>query len=265
MELEVRGALVYAATGSKSIDPDRETVVFVHGVGLDHTIWVLPTRYFARHDRNVLALDLPGHGRSAGPLLETIEEMADWVVEVLDAAGTEKVALVGQSMGSLVALDTASRYPDRVRSLAMVGLSIPLTVSDALMESAENGHHDAIDMLTYWSHSKGAQVGGSPTPGMWMVGSGMRLWEQAGPGVIHNDLIACEDYVAGIERAEGIQCPTILILGEKDVMTPVRMAQAVKKAISNHDAVVFKGAGHALLSERSDPVLDQLIRIVECR
>ena len=262
MDLEVRGAQAYAASGHKPIDSEKQTVVFVHGVGQDHTTWVLPIRYFARHNRNVLGLDLPGHGRTPGPGLETIEEMGDWVVEALDAAGVEKAALVGHSMGSLVALDTASRYPERVRSLAMVGVSIPLAVSDALMTSAEVGSHDAIDMLTYWSHSKAAQVGGSPTPGMWMVGGGMRLWEQAAPGVIHSDLRACNEYAVGLNRAGEIQCPALLILGEKDVMTPVRAAQAVKEAIPDQDTVIFRGAGHALLAERSDPVLDQLIRIV---
>ena len=122
MDLVVRGAQAYAASGHKPIDPEKQTVVFVHGVGQDHTTWVLPIRYFARHNRNVLGLDLPGHGRTPGPGLETIEEMGDWVVEALDAAGVEKAALVGHSMGSLVALDTASRYPERVRSLAMVGV-----------------------------------------------------------------------------------------------------------------------------------------------
>ncbi|MFV1961796.1 MAG: alpha/beta fold hydrolase [Acidimicrobiia bacterium] len=262
MEFEVRGETAYAATGNKPIDPEKKTVVFLHGAGQDHTIWVLPIRYFARHDRNVLAVDLPGHGRSSGPLLKTIEEISDWVVDVLDAAGIERVAVVGHSMGSLVALDTAGRHPDRVRSLAMVGVSIPLAVSDPLMDSAEKGSHDAINMMTYWSHSNAAAIGGSPTPGMWMTGGAMRLLEQAAPGVIYNDLRACDEYVSGLDRAAELGCPALLLLGEKDRMTPVRVAQAMRDIIPEQDTVIFKGAGHALLVERSDPVLDHLIRVV---
>lgn len=262
MELEVGGLEAYAATGNKPIDPEKETVVFIHGVGQDHTVWVLPTRYFARHDRNVLALDLPGHGRSAGPALETVEAMADWVVAVMDAAAVERAAVVGHSLGSLVALDLASRYPRRARAVAFVSVSVPIAVSEPLMSSAEAGSHDAIEMLTYWGHSKTGQIGGNATPGMWMAGGSMRLWEQAEPEAIHADLKACDEYVSGLERAGEISCPVLLLLGELDVMTPVKVAQALRDVISQEDTVLFKGAGHALLSERPDPVLDELIRIV---
>ncbi|MGD2043248.1 MAG: alpha/beta hydrolase [Acidimicrobiia bacterium] len=262
MEFEVRGESAYAATGGKPIDEETQTVVFIHGVGQDHTIWVLPIRYFARHDRNVLAIDLPGHGRSSGSPLETIEEMADWVVETLDSAGIDRAAFVGHSMGSLVALDAAARHPERVRSLAMIGVSIPLEVADPLMASAETGSHDAIDMLTYWGHSNKAQLGGSPTPGMWMAGHSERLWERAAPGVIHTDLKACDRYTAGADRASDVKCPTLLLLGERDRMTPVRGSESIRDAIPDQDTVVFPGAGHPLLLERPDPVLDQLIRIV---
>ena len=262
MDLEVGGHRAYVAIGNKEIDRKDETVVFVHGVGQDHTVWVLPIRYFARHRRNVLAVDLPGHGRSDGPLLKTIEEMADWVVDVLDSVSVERAAIVGHSMGSLVALDAAGRHPDRFRSLAMVGVSIPLAVSDPLKESAERDSHDAIDMLTYWGHSKVAQVGGSPTPGMWMVGGGMRLLEQAAPGTIHVDLRACDEYAVGLDRGVGLKCPVLLLLGERDVMTPVRLAEKLRTTIPDQRTVVFSGAGHALLAERSDPVLDELITIV---
>lgn len=262
MDLIVRGESTYVATGGKTLDPEKETVVFVHGVGQDHTIWVLPIRYFARHDRNVLALDLPGHGRSAGTPLPSIEDMADWVVEVLQTAGLDDAAIVGHSMGSLVALDAAARHPDRVRAIAMVCVSFPLAVADVLLERAGADSHDAIDMLTYWSHSNAGQLGGSPTPGLWMVGKTMKLLERAAPGLIESDLMACDTYAEGAERAGMVQCPTLLILGAKDRMTPVRGADALREKLPDARTVVFAGAGHPLLSERSDPVLDELIEIV---
>ena len=262
MEFKVRGAAAYAATGNRAFDPAKETVIFIHGVGQDHTIWVLPIRYFARHDRNVLAVDLPGHGRSDGPPLDSIQEMGDWVVDAMDAADVEKAAVVGHSMGSLVALEVASRHSDRVRAVAMVGVSVPLAVSSPLMAAAKAHSHDAVDMMTYWSHSKAAQIGGSPTPGMWMLGGGLRLLEQTDAESIHVDLRACDDYITGLDRASEIQCPTLVLLGEKDLMTPVRVAQTLRVSLTDQDTVVFKGAGHALLAERSDPVLDQLIKII---
>lgn len=262
MEVDVQGNTAYVATGNRHFDPSRETVVFVHGVAQDHTIWVLPNRYFARHHRNVLAVDLPGHGRSGGSPLETIEEMGQWIIDVMDAVGVEKAAIVGHSMGSLVALEVAAGNPDRVRSLAMIGVSIPIAVSEPLMSSAKTHSHEALDMMTYWSHSKVAQIGGSPTPGMWMVGGGLRLLEQTDPVTVHSDLSACDIYVTGIDRAREIGCPTLLLLGAKDQMTPTRVAQTLRETISDSNTVVFEDAGHALLTERPDPVLDQLIRIV---
>lgn len=262
MQFEVGDETVFAATGGKDVDPGKQTVVFIHGVGQDHTIWVLPTRYFARHDRNVLAVDLPGHGGSSGTPLRTIEEMADWTVAVLDAAGVDRAALVGHSMGSLVALDAAARHPNRVRAVAMIGISVPLRVTEPLMAGAEADSQDAIDMLTYWGHSDVAKIGGSPTPGIWMAGASSRLWEQAAPGVLHADLQACNEYEAGLERAGQLKCPALLLLGEKDRMTPVRGAEDVREAIPDQSTVVFPGAGHPLLLERSDAVLDELIRIV---
>ena len=131
MDIEVNGSAVHIGTGNKEVDPDKETVVFVHGVGQDHTIWVLPVRYFVRHGRNALSLDLPGHGMSGGEPLSSVEGMADWLVAVLDEVGIEKAAVVGHSMGSLVALEAAARHPGRVRSIALVGTSVPMPVSSA--------------------------------------------------------------------------------------------------------------------------------------
>lgn len=262
MELTVNNLKVFAATGNRELDAKLETVVFVHGVGQDHTIWVLPMRYFVRHQRNVLAVNLPGHGRSEGPPLETIEELADWVAAVIEAAGVERAAVVGHSMGSLVALETAARHPNRVRSIALVGASVPMPVTEALLNSARYDEAAAVEMLTLWGYSRAAQIGGNATPGMWMLGGGRRLLQRAESGAIFTDLNACNEYLAGLDSARKIECPALLILGERDSMTPPRAAAAVSAAISDARTVIMPRAGHALLSERPDPVLDQLITVV---
>ena len=262
MHLKINRKLVFAGTGNREHDPSKETVLFVHGTGQDHSIWVLPSRYFARHDRNVLAVDLPGHGRSEGEPLKTIEEMADWAIEVLDAAGLSTAAIVGHSLGSLVAIAAAARHPDRVRVLALVGTTVPMPVSDSLLERAKADDHEAIEMLNFWGFSKSAQLGGNPTPGNWMLGGGMRLMERARPGVIHTDLKACNDYIEGLDDAAQVACPVLLILGERDRLTPARSALKVAEALPDAEHVIMPGSGHALLAEQPDPVLDQLIRVV---
>jgi pimeloyl-ACP methyl ester carboxylesterase len=222
---------------------------------------VLPTRYFARHDRNVLAVDLPGHGRSGGAPLKSVKAMADWLVEVLDATGIASTAVVGHSLGSLVAIAAAARHPHRVRAIALVGTTVPMPVSDFLLERAKENKHEAIEMLNFWGFSKSAQLGGNATPGNWMLGSGLRLMEKAGPGVIYADLVACNEYLEGMEHAKTVECPALLILGERDMLTPVRSAMNLADALPNAERVVLEGSGHALLAERPDAVLDQLIRL----
>jgi pimeloyl-ACP methyl ester carboxylesterase len=262
MQLKINGHEVYVATGNREPDPIKETVLFIHGTGQDHTIWVLPTRYFSRHDRNVLAVDLPGHGRTGGKALESIEAIADWAIQLLDAAGLTTAAVVGHSLGALVAIATAARHQQRVRAIALLGITVPMPVSEILLDNAKKDKHEAIEMLNFWGYSKSAQLGGNATPGNWMLGGGMRLMEKAGPGVIHTDLNACNEYIEGIEHASNVRCPALLILGERDLLTPVRSALKVAAALPHAEKVVLEGSGHALLAEKPDHVLDQLIRVV---
>jgi pimeloyl-ACP methyl ester carboxylesterase len=262
MFIEINDQAVYVATGNHPLDPTKKSVIFVHGTGQDHSIWVLPTRYFARHDRNVLAVDLPGHGRSGGEPLETVEAIAGWLVELLDAAGLEEAAIVGHSLGSLAAIAAAALYPARVSAIALVGTTVPMPVSAALLDAAKNNRHEAIEMLNYWGFSQAAQLGGNPTPGNWMLGAGLRLMEQARPGVIHADLKACNDYADGLEHAAAVQCPALLILGARDRLTPARSASKLAETLPRAETVVLDDCGHAMLAERPDSVLDQLIKVV---
>src|SRR4051812_27538864 len=137
MELDVRGARTFCYTGGKPFDAAKPTVVFVHGVLNDHSVWILQTRYFAHHGWNVLAPDLPGHCRSAGEPPRTVEEAADFVLALLDALKVEKAALVGHSFGSLAVLEAAARAPERVTHLALVGTAFPMKVSPVLLENSQ--------------------------------------------------------------------------------------------------------------------------------
>ena len=262
MELNVDGKQAYAFTGGRAIDPSKPTVVFVHGAAMDHTVWVLPTRYFLRHGFNVLSVDLPGHGRSQGPPLPILSGMGDWVIGVLQAAAIDRAALVGHSMGSLVVLEAAARHLHHVRALVMIGTAVPMAVTDALLNNAQANDHMAIDMLTIWGYSRAAQIGGNETPGMWMVGGTMRLLEQSAPGVLHNDLSACNDYRNGLNSAKKVKCPTMLILGDRDMMTPPIRGKDMADAVAGSRTVLLKGSGHSLMSEKPDAVLDALIEIV---
>lgn len=262
MIIDVAGSPTYLYSGGRAIDPDQPSVMFVHGAGLDHTVWTLPSRYFVRKGYNVMGVDLPGHGQSQGALRASIEDMADWLVEVLDALDVTQTALVGHSMGSLVALEASARHVPRVRSLALLGSGVPMPVAGPLQQAADANEQAAVDMLTLWGYSKAAQIGGNDTPGMWMVGSTSRLFERAANGVIANDLAACNAYQHGLDSAAAVQCPALLILGSHDIMTPPLRGNEVAQAIPDSRTVILKGSGHTMMSEQPDAVLDALITIV---
>jgi pimeloyl-ACP methyl ester carboxylesterase len=258
MRLTVNGAEVYAATGGRPFDPARPMIVFLHGAALDHTVWMLLARWFAHRGHSVLAPDLPGHGRSAGPPLASIAAMADWTAALIEAAGGTRAALVGHSMGSLVALETAARHGERVRALALIGTAAAMPVSRELLAAAQANDHAAIDMVDIWGHGFRAGLGGSLAPGLWMLGGGERLLERARPGVLFSDLAACDGYRDGLAAAAKVTAPAVLVLGERDLMTPLKAGRALAAALKDARVVTLEGAGHMLMSERPDEVLDAL-------
>jgi pimeloyl-ACP methyl ester carboxylesterase len=262
MNLTVDGKQVFAYTAAHAIDAARPTVAFLHGAGLDHSWFGLQSRYFGYHGRNVLALDLPGHGRSDGPPLGSVEAMADWVVRVLDSQGLDKAALVGHSMGSLIALECAARHPERVERIALIGVAYPMKVSDAFLEAARENRHDAFDMSTIWGHAAQVPLGGNPNPGMWMYGDTLARLERLAPGVLYSDLKACNDYAAGLDSAARVKCPALFLLGRRDVMTPPRAAAGLAQAIAGSRTLQIGSSGHSLMAEAPDAVLDALIEFL---
>lgn len=262
MHLQVDGKTAFVATSGRALENARPSIMFVHGAGLDHTVWPLPMRYFVRHGRNVLAVDLPGHGRSQGPPLRSIEAMGDWLVKVLKATDLKQAAFVGHSMGSLVTLAAAARHPQHARALVLIGPSAPMPVHERLLGAARADNHSAIDMLNIWGHSQAGQIGGVGAPGLWKTGAALRLWEQAAPGVIAADLQACNEYSEGPTHAAKVQCPTLLIIGDRDIMTPPSAGRKLASAIAGARTVVLSNCGHAMLDEQPNAVLDALIEIL---
>lgn len=262
MLLEVRGHATFAATGGRPPCPARPTVLFVHGAGQDHSIWTLATRHFARRDRNVLAVDLPGHGRSGGAPLQTVEQLADWLIAVLDAVEMGQAAIAGHSLGSLAAIAAAARHPGRVRAIALIGTALPMTVSVRLLEAAREDRHEAIGMLTEWGFSQVIREDGTPAPANPLREAGQRLLEKARPGVIYTDLRACNDYAAGLEHAAAVRCPALLILGACDRLTPPRSARRLAATLPDAETVILEGAGHAMLAEQPTRVLEHLGRVL---
>ena len=200
-----------------------------------------------------------------GGRLSGIEALADWLADLLDAVGTPAAVIIGHSMGSLVALDFAGRYPARALGAALVATAVPMVVSDALLDAARQRESEAIDLVNRWSHSTIAAKPSCPGPGFWLHGVNQRLMERVAargePHLFHTDFSACNAYTQGIERAAQVRCPVRLVLGAKDMMTPARATRSLVDALKTTGGavdVVTVDAGHALMSEQPDATLDAL-------
>ena len=257
MRIEINGNEVFYGTGSGTPSDAANTLIFVHGAGFDHTIWVMPARYFARHGWRVVALDLPGHGRSQGQALTSIAQMADWLAQVIDAVSpNEQASVVGHSMGSLVAMSLAARHANKVQKLALLGTSAPMPVADVLLNAALDNDQAAIDMTNTWSHSARGSLGSSQNPGVSNLHIGERLLQQAGAGVFHTDLAACNGFTA--DGLAEVKQPTLVIIGDEDKMTPPRAGLAVADQLPHVQQRRLAGCGHSMLSEQPNQVLDEL-------
>jgi pimeloyl-ACP methyl ester carboxylesterase len=262
MELTVAGRPAYVYTGGKPLDAAQPAVVFIHGASQDHSCWALQSRWFAHHGHAVLAPDLPGHGRSGGAPLPSVEALADWIAALLDAAGIERATLVGHSMGALVALETAARHGKRAAGLVLIGASVPMPVADALLDAARNDEPKAMAMINAWSHSQRGLLGGNAAPGVWMFGANRRLMERQPRGVIANDLAACNAYAGGPAAAAAVHaaaCPALIVAGGADRMTPPRNTRALAEMLPHARVVTLPGAGHAMMAEQPDALLDAMI------
>jgi pimeloyl-ACP methyl ester carboxylesterase len=257
MNLIVQGYPAFAYTGGKSFDPALPVIVFIHGAAFDHSVWQWQSRYFAHHGYSVIAVDLPGHGRSPGTPRATIEEYAEWVAALLDAAALPQAALVGHSMGSLIALETALRHGPRVSKLALVGTAAPMPVSDGFIAAAREEPPVALEMEAVWGHSRLAQLATSAVPGASLLGASRRLNARSKPGALHAALNACNAYRADPQKVAALRMPVLVAAGRRDQMTQFKAGKALAESIAGARFAALD-AGHSMMSEAPRELLAEL-------
>lgn len=256
----------YAYTGGKAFDPHQPTVVFIHGVLHDHSVWILQSRYLAHHGFNVLAVDLPGHCKSGGEAPASVEEAAQFVVQLLDAAGVSKAALVGHSWGSLIALEAASQLKERITHLALVGTAFPMKVSPVLIEASLNDPNKAIEMINVFSRATLSAPPSALGPGTWVYGAARALNRRvlasnSKVNVFHRGFKACDDYANGLNALQAVTCPILFLLGQQDQMTAPKAAQSLidaAHASSKKFSVVTVPMGHHQMTESPEETLAAL-------
>lgn len=263
MYLAVNDHKTYCYTAGKAFDVAKPTVVFIHGVLNDHSVWALQSRYLANHGWNVLAVDLPGHCRSEGDAPASVEEAAGFITDLIDAAGVEKAALIGHSWGSLIALEAASKLGDRITHVVLVGTAFPMKVSAALLDASLNDPMAALKMINVFSRSKLAAPPSVLGPGTWVYGTSMALGRRVLASntkinVFHRGFKACDDYANGETAISQVACPILFLLGLDDQMTQAKSAQQLiqkAKGSGKNMRVVSLAVGHHQMTEAPDETL----------
>ena len=259
MWIDVENERVFAQTGGQSFNSGKQSVVLIHGAGMDQTVWQQQSRYLAHHGWNVFAIDMPGHGASEGSAPDSVRAGAEWVVSLLDALDLPRVSLVGHSLGALMSLEAAGRFAERVDKLALLGISAEMPVHQDLLDAAKANEPIAGELIVGWGFGKQAHCGGNIAPGMWMMGGGNRLLQNARPGVLGADLAAANAYEHGIDAAKTVQCPTLLLLGAADRMTPAKSAAVLQETIADCRTEILSGAGHMMMVEAPRETLRALV------
>jgi len=267
MYINVNGHKTYAYTGGKDFNPAQRTVVMIHGVLCDHSVWALQSRYLANHGWNVLALDLPGHCKSAGVPPATVQEAAAFIQALLDTQGVKQAALVGHSFGSLIALQTAANMGERISHLVMVGTAYPMKVSQALLDTSLNEPEKALHMTNVFSRATLAPPSGA---GSWVFGASLALGRRVlasnkTVNVFHTGFNACNNYDQGLQAMAAVTCPVLMVLGEADQMTlPKNALPLITQAKESGKSlqVVSIPHGHHQMSESPDETLDELKRFL---
>ncbi len=256
MIFQLENKNIHASDSGQGIDINKDTIVFLHGSGLSHIVWSLAEQFFSSKNYNVLSIDLPGHGNSDGPCLDSIEKIADWMEKVFDKLKLKNLILVGHSQGCLEILEYSSRYKERLKKLVFVGGSNKMPVHPDLIELAQSGHSDAVKLMMKWGYEGSKKfIGGNPVEKI--IQSPRDISE-----ILAVDLNACNNYSNGSEAAKVIDLPSMLIFGELDKMVNLEVGKKFSNLIKNSTTHVIKGSGHMIMIEKAFEMREKILEFL---
>ena len=236
---------MFVSTGGMDIDKKKSTILLMHGSGLTHIVWSLHEQFYASQGFNVLSVDLPGHGNSEGPSLESIEKISDWIKSLMLKINIEKIIIIGHSQGGLVGIDFSSRYPELIEKIILVANSYKMPVNQDLIDLAEAGDEKAVLLMMKWGYEGSkAFIGGNPVKKI--INSARDIRE-----VLAVDLNACNNYKNGENAIKKINCPTLCIFGDLDKMVPVKVGLKMSEQITNSETKIISDCGHMIIFEKA--------------
>ncbi len=257
MIFQIENKNIHASDAGQGIDLDKETIVFLHGSGLSHIVWSLTEQFFSNKNFNVLSLDLPGHGNSDGPCLDTIEKIADWLEQIFISLNLEKLTLVGHSQGCLEILEYASKYKNRLKKIVFIGGSNKMPVHSDLIDLAKNGDSDAVKLMMKWGYEGSKKfIGGNPVEKIIQSPRDIRE-------ILAVDLVACNNYKNGTDAAKSIECPSLFIFGSLDKMVNLESGKKFSNLVKNSTVHVIEGCGHMIMIEKAFEMRDKVLEFLK--
>jgi len=245
---------IFYTDSQKDLTAHRLPLILIHGAGGSHLSWPPHLRRLA--DERVIALDLPGHGRSSGPGCVSIGAYRDILRDFVDALGLTRFVLAGHSMGGAIALDFARLCPDRVAGLGLVATSARLRVAPAILDGIRTDFAATTAQMMDW-------MVGADFPANARRLAIKRLRE-SDPTVLHGDFVACDAFDLRAE-IQGLAIPAIIIVGEADQMTPPKFSDSLHAALPNSELHRIPKAGHMVQLEEPDRVTDLLAQFMAHR
>ncbi len=262
MNIIINDINIFINTGGKEFCEKQPSIILIHGAGMDHSVWSQQNRYLAHHGFNVFAIDLPAHGRSSGKPLSNIDQMANFISNLIDKLPCEKAILIGHSMGAMTAFTSAAKYGEKVISIILCGMAAVMPVHPILLEKAKENDAIAADLIASWGHGNKAHMGGNIANGIWMIKSAINLIKNCQNGVLYNDLKACDDHKNMIGLAGSIICPALLLSADCDKMAPAISAKPLLTATPNASQIIINNSGHMMMSEAPNICLDNIMKFL---
>ena len=257
MIFQVENKNVHASDAGQGIDPKKQTIVFLHGSGMSHIIWSLTEQFFSNQNFNVLSIDLPGHGNSDGPCINTIEKITDWLEKAFIQLNLNDLVLIGHSQGCLEILEFSHKYPTRIKKLIFVGGSYKMPVHPDLIELAKNGDSDAVKLMMKWGYEGSKKfIGGNPIERI--IQSPRDISE-----ILAVDLIACNNYSNGKEAAASTNCPSMFIFGALDKMVNIEVGKKFSNLVKNSSTHIFEGCGHMIMIEKAFEMREKVLEFLK--
>ena len=257
MIIEIENKSVHASDAGQGIDNSKDTIVFLHGSGLSHIVWSLTEQFFSSKNFNVLSIDLPGHGNSEGPCLDSIEKITDWLEKVFEKLNLKNLILVGHSQGCLEAIEYSFKYKKRLKKMVLMGGSYRMPVNKDLIDLASNGDSDAVKLMMKWGYEGSKKfIGGNPIERI--IQSPRDISE-----ILAVDLIACNNYANGSEAVQSISCPIMLVFGELDKMVNLEAGKKFANLVKNSTTYIIPGCGHMIMIEKAFEMREKVLEFLK--